>query len=103
MCSDGGRLRSKFTCLFRRIVPASSILQGMRDCYPQGPGVKAAECQRHAPLRTWAWTVAGSECRGEGGALGGEELVDALFGEVEHLVELGAGVGVFFCSGLGFD
>jgi hypothetical protein len=40
---------------------------------------------------------------GEDGALGGEELVDALFGEVEHLTELGAGVGVVLGGGLGFD
>jgi len=33
----------------------------------------------------------------------GEELADTLFGEVEHLVELGAGVGVLFGGGLGFD
>ena len=35
--------------------------------------------------------------------LSGEELADALFGVVEHLVELGAGVGVFFGGGLGLD
>ena len=29
--------------------------------------------------------------------------MDALFGDVEHLGELGAGVGVFFGGGLGFD
>lgn len=40
---------------------------------------------------------------GEGGLLGGEELADAGFGDVEHLGELGAGVGVFFGGGLGFD
>ena len=38
----------------------------------------------------------------EGGLLGGEELADAFFGVVEHLVELGAGVGVLFGGGLGF-
>jgi hypothetical protein len=27
-----------------------------------------------------------SECRSEDGALGGQEFVDSLFGEVEHLV-----------------
>ena len=37
------------------------------------------------------------------GALGGEEFLDAFFGVVEHLVELGAGVGVLFGGGLGFD
>ena len=35
--------------------------------------------------------------------LGGEEFADALFGVVEHLVHLGAGVGVVFGGGLGFD
>src|ERR1700731_1406975 len=40
---------------------------------------------------------------GEGGLLGDEELADAFFGVVEHLVELGSGVGVFFGGGLGFD
>ena len=35
--------------------------------------------------------------------LGNEELTDALFGVVEHLVELGAGVGVLLGSGLGLD
>jgi hypothetical protein len=35
--------------------------------------------------------------------LEGEELVDALFGEVEHVVELGAGVGVVLGGGLGLD
>jgi len=35
--------------------------------------------------------------------LGDEEFLDALFGVVEHLVELGAGVGVLFGGGLGFD
>jgi hypothetical protein len=38
----------------------------------------------------------------EDGALRGEEIADSGFGEVEHLVELGAGVGVFFRGGLGF-
>jgi hypothetical protein len=33
--------------------------------------------------------------------LGGEEFVDAFFGVVDHLVELGAGVGVVLGSGLG--
>jgi hypothetical protein len=37
------------------------------------------------------------------GALNGEQFVDALFGEVEHLVELAAGVGVFLGGGLGLD
>jgi len=35
--------------------------------------------------------------------LGGEEFVDALFGVVEHFVELMAGVGVLLGGGLGFD
>ena len=40
---------------------------------------------------------------GEGCLLGGEELADAGFGEVEHGGELIAGVGVFFGGGLGLD
>lgn len=35
--------------------------------------------------------------------LGGEELADAGFSEVKHLVEFGAGVEVSFGGGLGFD
>ena len=38
---------------------------------------------------------------GERGLLGGEEFADSLFGEVEHVGELGAGVGDFFGGGLG--
>ena len=41
--------------------------------------------------------------RVEDGLLKEEELTDAGFGEVEHAVEFGAGVGVFLCGGLGFD
>jgi hypothetical protein len=44
-----------------------------------------------------------SGCLFEDDALGGEEFADALFGVVEHVVELGAGVGVVFGGGLGFD
>ena len=40
---------------------------------------------------------------GQGLLLGGEEFVDALFGVVEHLAQLGAGVGVALGGGLGFD
>ena len=39
----------------------------------------------------------------EGGLLDLEELADTGFSEVEHAVEFGAGVGVFFGGGLGFD
>ena len=44
-------------------------------------------------------TSGGGECF----LLGLEELVNALFGVVEHLVELVAAVGVVFGGGLGFD
>jgi hypothetical protein len=37
------------------------------------------------------------------GTLGGEELVNALFGVVEHLTQLGAGIRVVLGGGLGFD
>ena len=55
------------------------------------------------------WVLAGAQRGlglnggGEGGLLRGEEFADALFGVVEHGVELGAGVGVVFGGGLGFD
>jgi hypothetical protein len=35
--------------------------------------------------------------------LRGEEFVDAFFGVVEHLAQLGSGVGVVFGGGLSFD
>ena len=40
---------------------------------------------------------------GDGGLLGCEEFVNALFCDVEHLREFGAGVGVLFGGGLGLD
>ena len=51
----------------------------------------------------WGTRICGGSERGEGGLLGGEEFADAFFGVVEHFVELGAGVGVLFGGGLGFD
>ena len=39
----------------------------------------------------------------ERGLLDGEEVADSGFGEVQQTGELGAGIGVFFGGGLGFD
>ena len=49
------------------------------------------------------WQTGWLDGLGEGGLLEGVEFADALFGEVEQGVEFGAGVGVFFGGGLGFD
>jgi hypothetical protein len=79
-----------------------------------------------SPQTAWWWNVVGTWCfvwkvwswssdvlnqcgdrlgegLGKGGGLDLDQFTDALFGEVEEGVEFGAGVGVLFGGGLGFD